>query len=297
MVPDVLVREKEAEHVTVDHAQPAGAGGAPVDVSQIPVVILCGGQGTRIREASEKLPKPMIEIGEKPIVWHIMKTYYEHGFRNFVLCLGYKSDVIKSYFLDRRRLSADVVLRPGAEPEFVGGEEIEEDWTITLVETGLDAGTGGRVKLVSKYLDAPWFMLTYGDGIGDIDISAEVQHAVRMDKMACVTGVHPASRYGDMHVDDKGEMVTEFNEKPTLATGWVSGGFFMMKREFVDRYLADIDEEDMLEKKPLQQVSRDGELAVYEHEGFWMGMDTFRDWKELNSLWDDGAAEWRVWED
>ncbi|MCG7320350.1 MULTISPECIES: sugar phosphate nucleotidyltransferase [Arsenicicoccus] len=281
--------------MTVDHAQPAGAGGAPVDVSQIPVVILCGGQGTRIREASEKLPKPMIEIGEKPIVWHIMKTYYEHGFRNFVLCLGYKSDVIKSYFLDRRRLSADVVLRPGAEPEFVGGEEIEEDWTITLVETGLDAGTGGRVKLVSKYLDAPWFMLTYGDGIGDIDISAEVQHAVRMDKMACVTGVHPASRYGEMHVDDKGEMVTEFNEKPTLATGWVSGGFFMMKREFVDRYLADIDEEDMLEKKPLQQVSRDGELAVYEHEGFWMGMDTFRDWKELNGLWDADKAPWKIW--
>ncbi len=266
-----------------------------MDVSQIPVVILCGGQGTRIREASEKLPKPMIEIGEKPIVWHIMKTYYEHGFRNFVLCLGYKSDVIKSYFLDRRRLSADVVLRPGAEPEFVGGEEIEEDWTITLVETGLDAGTGGRVKLVSKYLDAPWFMLTYGDGIGDIDISAEVQHAVRMDKMACVTGVHPASRYGEMHVDDKGEMVTEFNEKPTLATGWVSGGFFMMKREFVDRYLADIDEEDMLEKKPLQQVSRDGELAVYEHEGFWMGMDTFRDWKELNGLWDADKAPWKIW--
>lgn len=284
--------------MTVDHAQPAaGAGDAPVDVSQIPVVILCGGQGTRIREASEKLPKPMIPIGDKPIVWHIMKTYYEHGFRRFVLCLGYKSDVIKSYFLDRKRLSADVVLRPGQEPEFLGGDKTEEDWEITLVETGLDAGTGGRVKLVAKYLDAPWFMLTYGDGIGDVDITAEVNHAVRMDKMACVTGVHPASRYGEMHVDDKGEMVVEFNEKPTLATGWVSGGFFMMKREFVDTYLADIADEDMMEKKPLQQVSRDGELAVYEHEGFWMGMDTFRDWKELNGLWDDDKAPWKIWKD
>ncbi|MCH8611905.1 sugar phosphate nucleotidyltransferase [Arsenicicoccus dermatophilus] len=280
--------------MTVD--QHDAAGGRGVDVSQIPVVILCGGQGTRIREASEKLPKPMIEIGGKPIVWHIMKTYYEHGFRRFVLCLGYKSDVIKSYFLDRQRLSADVILRPGQEPEFRGGDRTEEEWEITLVETGLDAGTGGRVKLAAQYLDAPYFMLTYGDGIGDVDITAQVRHALRMDTVACVTGVHPASRYGEMHVDDAGEMVTEFNEKPTLATGWVSGGFFMMKREFVDRYLADIEVEDMLEKKPLRHVSRDGELAVYEHEGFWMGMDTFRDWKELNERWDEGKAPWKIWE-
>lgn len=268
-----------------------------VDVSQIPVVILCGGQGTRIREASERLPKPMIAIGEQPIVWHIMKTYYAHGFRKFVLALGYKSDVIKAHFLDRKRLSSDVVLRPGQEPEFIGGDRSEEEWEITLVETGLDSGTGGRVKLVSKYLDAPYFMLTYGDGIGDVDITAQVKFAVEQDRLACLTGVHPASRYGEMHVDDTGTKVVEFNEKPTLATGWVSGGFFMMKREFIDSYLADIADEDMLEKTPLQRVARDGQLSVFEHEGFWMGMDTFRDWKELNELWAAGEASWKIWKD
>ncbi|WP_284284715.1 sugar phosphate nucleotidyltransferase [Arsenicicoccus piscis] len=233
-----------------DTHQQGGGESVAVDVSQIPVVILCGGQGTRIREASERLPKPMIAIGEQPIVWHIMKTYYAHGFRKFVLALGYKSDVIKAHFLDRKRLSSDVVLRPGQEPEFIGGDRSEEEWEITLVETGLDSGTGGRVKLVSKYLDAPYFMLTYGDGIGDVDITAQVKFAVEQDRLACLTGVHPASRYGEMHVDDTGTKVVEFNEKPTLATGWVSGGFFMMKREFIDSYLADIADEDMLEKTP-----------------------------------------------
>jgi glucose-1-phosphate cytidylyltransferase len=264
------------------------------DVSQIPVVILCGGMGTRLREASEKLPKPLVDIGGRPILWHILKTYRHHGFRRFVLCLGYKSDQIKRYFLDYREHASDFTLRAGEDrPAFHSAGELE-DWEITFVETGLQTGTGARIRRVADYLDGEDFMLTYGDGIGDVDLGALVRTHREHGRVGTVTGVHPASRYGEMHVD--GGLVGEFNEKPTLATGWVSGGFFMFRREFVDKYLDD-DPTLLLEHSPLQQLARDGELGLYRHEGFWMGMDTFRDWTELNGLWDRGAARWKVWQD
>jgi len=275
---------------------PSRATGTP-DVSDIPVVILCGGMGTRLREASEKLPKPLVDIGGRPILWHVMKTYRAHGFRRFVLCLGYKSDQIKRYFLDYREHASDFTLHPGDDRPAYHSSGALEDWEVTFVETGLQTGTGARVRRVAEHLDADDFMLTYGDGIGDVDITALLRTHREHGRIGTVTGVHPASRYGEMRVDDEGSaVVAEFNEKPTLATGWVSGGFFAFRREFVDKYLDD-DPDLFLEHSPLQQLARDGELGLHRHEGFWMGMDTFRDWTELNGLWDRGAARWKVWED
>jgi glucose-1-phosphate cytidylyltransferase len=266
-----------------------------VDPADIPVVILCGGMGTRIREASDKLPKPLIDIGGKPILWHIMKTYGEQGFRRFVLCLGYKGDQIRRYFLDYGQLSRDFTLRlaEGHPPSWLG-DPATEDWEVTLVETGLMTGTGARVKRVAEHLDQPHFMLTYGDGIGAVDIRALLREHVASGRIGTVTAVHPTSRYGEMHVD--GDRVTEFNEKPTFAEGWVSGGFFAFRREMVDDYL-DADPDLMLELKPLQTLAMDDGLGVHRHEGFWMGMDTYRDWTELNHLWDSGQAPWKTWDD
>ena len=266
--------------------------------ADIPVVILCGGMGTRLREASEKLPKPLVDIGGRPILWHIMKTYSEHGFRRFVLALGYKSDLIKQYFLDYRHLTSDFTLHLGAdgaesEPVF-HGTAAKEDWEITFVETGLTTATAARIRRVAQHLDADRFALTYGDGIGDVDITGALRHHVEQGLLGTLTGVHPSSRYGEMRVE--GDTVVEFNEKPTLADGWVNGGFFVFEREFVDKYLDD-DPAVMLESAPLQQLARDRQLSVFEHEGFWMGFETFRDWTELNGLWDAGRAPWKIWED
>jgi glucose-1-phosphate cytidylyltransferase len=265
-----------------------------IDPADTPVVILCGGMGTRIREASERLPKPLVDIGGKPILWHIMKTYSHYGFRRFVLALGYKSDQIKRYFLDYREHFSDFTLhlRDGEPPTYLDSEPVE-DWDITFVDTGLMTGTGARIRRVAPYLDRDHFALTYGDGVGAVDLPALLRAHVAGNRLGTVTGAHPTSRYGEIHVS--GDAVTEFNEKPTLATGWVSGGFFLFDRVFVDKYLDD-DEDLMLEKRPLQQLARDGELTLFPHEGFWMGMDTFRDWTELNALWDAGEAPWKVWD-
>jgi glucose-1-phosphate cytidylyltransferase len=264
-------------------------------VSEIPVVLLAGGMGTRLREASgDKLPKPMVDIGGRPVLWHVMKMYQAHGFRKFVICLGYKSDVIKRYFLDYRHTAGDFTLtHDGTEPVFHSAGAVE-DWEITFVETGLQTGTVGRVKRVAQHLKADQFMLTYGDGVGDVDITKVVKTHREGGRIGTVTAVHPTSRYGEMHVE--GNQVVEFNEKPTLATGWVSGGFFAFDRLVIDKYIDD-DDAMMLEKRPLQTIAADGELGVFKHEGFWMGMDTFRDWTELNTLWDAGNPPWKVWQD
>jgi glucose-1-phosphate cytidylyltransferase len=265
--------------------------------ADIPVVILCGGMGTRLREASEKLPKPLVDIGGKPILWHIMKTYSAHGYRRFVLCLGYKSELIKRHFLEMREHSTDFTLSLTGDhqPVFHGAAQ-DEGWDITFAETGLQTGTGGRIKRVRDYIDGDVFALTYGDGIGDVDLTHQLASHFDGGRMATVTGVHPTSRFGEMHVDDSGTQVVEFNEKPTLATGWVSGGFFLFRRDFIDTYLDD-DPGLLLEKAPLQRVARDGQLSIYRHEGFWAGMDTFRDWTDLNARWDVGDAPWKVWTD
>ena len=267
----------------------------PTNPRDIPVVILCGGMGTRLREASEKLPKPLVDIGGRPILWHIMKLYSAHGFRKFVLCLGYKSDMIKRYFLDYRLNAGDftINLSSHGEPEFHSAG-VEEDWEITFVETGLTTATAARIKRVEQHLTADKFLLTYGDGLGDVDITKTLRDHEAGGRLATVTAVHPSSRYGEMHVT--GDTVTEFNEKPTLADGWVNGGFFVFDRAFADKYLED-DPDMMLEQKPLQTVARDGQLTVSQHEGYWLGMDTFREWTEFNKLWDSGQAPWKIWQD
>jgi len=266
-----------------------------VGVAEVPVVILCGGMGTRLREATEQLPKPLIDIGGRPILWHIMKIYSRHGFRRFVLCLGYKSDLIKQYFLDYRHLAADFTLHLGAQTPPVFHNAVgEEDWEVTFVETGLTTGTGARLRRVTEHLQVPTFAMTYGDGIGNVDLTGLMDHHRRSGAIGTLTGVHPGSRYGEMHVE--GTSVVEFNEKPTLAEGWVNGGFFVFERRFIDEYIGD-ETDLMLETTPLQRLARDRQLSVFAHEGFWMGMDTYRDWMALNGLWDTGSAPWKCWED
>jgi len=264
------------------------------DIRDIPVVILCGGMGTRIREASEKLPKPLVDIGGRPILWHVMKTYSHYGFRRFVLALGYKGDLIKRYFLDYRENTSDFTLHLAGDRAIDFHNQVrDEDWEITFVDTGLMTGTGGRLRRVRQHLDQPIFMHTYGDGIGAVDIPAVLKAHVAGGRIGTVTGVHPTSRYGEMNATD--DEVFEFNEKPTHVTGWVSGGFFVFNRSFPDDYLTD-EPGLMLEASPMQQLARDRALTLAPHEGFWMGMDTYRDWTELNALWDSGQAPWKVWE-
>ncbi len=262
-----------------------------VNPADVPVVVLCGGQGTRIREASEKLPKPMIDIGGQPILWHIMNVYGAHGFRRFVLCLGYKAWTIKEYFLRYGENVADftVDLSKKNGPRF--HDEVGEDWEVSLVDTGMHTGTGGRLARVAHLLDNEYFMVTYGDGVGAVDLSGELQQlAASPELTGMVTGVHPTSRYGELGVEDG--LVTNFAEKPP-SEGWVSGGFFAFRRRFLDQL--DPDPEHMFEQGPIQKVSRDGRLGLWTHEGFWMGMDTFREYTALNSLWDAGEAPWKNW--
>jgi glucose-1-phosphate cytidylyltransferase len=262
--------------------------------ADIPVVILCGGLGTRIREASESLPKPLVDIGGKPILWHIMKIYGAHGFRRFVLCLGYKSWQIKDYFLRYRENLSDftVCLRDDHAPAF-HNDVGDEDWEITCVETGLLTGTGGRIGRVQQFVDSDTFMLTYGDGIGDVDLTSLLAAHRAHGLIGTVTGVHPTSRYGEMRV--VGDQVSEFNEKPTVADGFVSGGFFVFQRAFFD-YLSS-DPELFLEAEPLRKLAQDGQLGLRPHDGFWMGMDTYREYTLLNELWESGEAPWKRWRD
>jgi glucose-1-phosphate cytidylyltransferase len=263
--------------------------------AQLPVVILAGGMGTRLREITgERVPKPLVEIGEQPVLWHIMKIYSHFGFEHFVLCLGYKSNEIKEYFLRHREYRADftIRLRGNHEPLFHNAIG-DEDWEVTCAETGLVAGTGARVHRIRDYIDADTFLLTYGDGVGDIDLRKLLRFHYDNGRVGTVTGVRPTSRYGELEVRD-GRAI-EFNEKPTVSEGFVSGGFFVFQRSFFD-YLND-DPGLMLEQEPLQKLARDGELAVFQHDGFWMGMDTWRDFTELDALWKSGTAPWKVWAD
>jgi len=264
------------------------------DVASIPVVILAGGLGTRLREETERVPKPMVRIGGQPMLWHIMKLYGHYGFRRFVLCLGYKSEIIKQFFLTYREQLADFTISLAGDhtPVFRDGAG-NEDWEVTCAETGLLTGTGGRLSRVRDYVDTETFMFTYGDGIGEMDLRALLDQHRDAGTIGTITGVHPTSRYGEMRV--QGTTVTEFNEKPTQPEGFVSGGFFVFNRGIFD-YLTD-DENLFFEAEPLRKLARDGELSVYEHRGFWLGMDTYRDLTLLNDLWHRGQAPWKLWQD
>ncbi len=259
---------------------------------KMPVVILCGGQGTRLREETEYRPKPMVEIGGQPILWHIMKIYGHHGFRHFLLCLGYRGWMIKQYFLRHQEMMRDfTVTMDGSAPPVFHNRAGEEDWRVTCAETGELSGTGARLWRVRRYLEeAPTFCFTYGDAVGDVDIGRLIEFHHDQGRLATVTGVHPTSRYGEMRVE-KGQAL-EFNEKPTVAEGVVSGGFFVFDRGVFD-YLDD-DPALLLEIEPLRRLARDGQLSVYLHEGHWDPMDTYRDYLHLNELWARGAP-WKVW--
>jgi glucose-1-phosphate cytidylyltransferase len=262
-------------------------------IPEIPVVILCGGLGTRLREETERLPKPLVDIGGKPILWHIMKVYGHYGFRRFILCLGYKGWDIKEYFLRYREHLCDMTIRMSDDHRPVFHNSVgDENWEVTCAETGLLTATGARLWRVRQYIDTDTFMFTYGDGIGGVDLDRLLKLHFERGRIGTVTAVHPTSRYGEMHVE--GNLVAEFNEKPTLPEGFVSGGFFVFQREFL-RYLND-DPDLFFEHDPLQKLARDGELAAYPHEGFWMGMDTYREYTELNRLWEEGVAPWKVWD-
>ncbi|MBI3319256.1 MAG: glucose-1-phosphate cytidylyltransferase [Candidatus Omnitrophica bacterium] len=258
------------------------------------VMILCGGIGSRLAEETEFRPKPMLEIGGRPILWHIMKGYAAHGFRAFVLCLGYKGHIIKDYFLNYRAYQGDctIHLEDSARIEYHGSIDAR-GWSITLVDTGQAAQTGARVRRGGRYVQGDAFCLTYGDGLSDIDLNALLAFHRSHGKMGTVTGVRPPGRFGELEVDGGGR-ATQFNEKPQVTEGIINGGFFVFQRSFLETFLDDRDDL-VLEQEPLQRLARAGELMVYPHRGFWQPMDTYRELKLLNELWAIGQAPWRIW--
>jgi glucose-1-phosphate cytidylyltransferase len=255
-------------------------------------VLLCGGKGTRMREETEFRPKPLVEVGGRPLLWHIMKLYGRHGFRDFVLCLGYRGGMIKQYFADYYLHNSDVTFELAS-----GGVEYQrghhEDWRVTLVDTGEDAMTGARVKRVAPYLDGDVFCLTYGDGVADVDLTALLEFHRSHGKLATVTGVRPPARWG--RLDTAGTTVRAFAEKPADEPGHVNGGFFVFDRSVLDRLWGSDD--CVLEGAPLERLAAEGQLEVFAHDGFWQAADTLRDVEQLRSLWASGEAPWRVWDD
>lgn len=263
-------------------------------MKNIKVVILCGGRGTRLREETEVRPKPLVEIGNRPILWHIMKTYSHYGFKDFVLCLGYKGDMIKDYFLNYEAMNNDFTINLGNRSNIAfHNAHLERDWNVTLVNTGDRAQTGARIKKIEEYIDAETFMVTYGDGVGSIDIKELLEFHKKTGRVGTLTGVHPSSRFGELLI--KGKNIVEFNEKPLVSQGFINGGFFVFKKKFF-RYLSD-NENCSLEHGPLGNLSAEGGLSVYKHNGFWQCMDTQRELDILNDLWKQGKAPWKVWRD
>ncbi len=258
------------------------------------VVILCGGRGTRLQEETEFRPKPLVPIGERPILWHIMKLFSHAGLREFVLCLGYKGNMIKEYFLNYEAMNSDFTICLGNQHNVQFHDtHSEQDFKVCLADTGLETMTGGRLKRVARYIDADTFLLTYGDGLADIDIRALLDFHRAHGKLATVTTVRPISRFGvpEMGAEDR---VTHFSEKPQ-AQGWVSAGFFVLQRGVFD-YLEGEGDECALERRPLERLAMDGQLMAYRHEGFFFAMDTYREYQHLNELWARRIAPWKVWE-
>ena len=252
------------------------------------VVILAGGFGTRLSEYTESIPKPMVTVGGRPILWHIMKTYASFGYTDFQLALGYKAEVIKEYFLHYRTLNADftVDLSSG---EIQSHQTDEIDWNVTLVQTGLESMTGGRVKRMQSYIGNEPFLLTYGDGVANIDMYALVAFHRQHGKMVTVSAVHPGARFGELEIDE--EQVRSFQEKPQTTQGWINGGYFVIEPEFFDLIEGD---KTILEKAPLEKAAEMGELMAYRHNGFWQCMDTKRDRDALEEMWRSGNPPWSL---
>lgn len=255
-------------------------------------VILCGGLGTRLREETEFRPKPMVQVGNRPILWHIMKTYSHHGVKDFVVCLGYKGSMIKDYFYNYELANSDFTIKLGDRNgvQFHNSPH-ENDWTVTLADTGEKAQTGTRVKKIERYITEDAFMLTYGDGLCNININNLLKYHKSHGKIGTMTGVHPSSRFGEFTIKDK--QVLEFNEKPQTKEGYINGGYFVFEKDFF-KYLSE-DDNCILEKEPLENLALDGELMVYPHEGFWQCVDTYRELEVLNGLWSKPNPPWKVW--
>lgn len=256
------------------------------------VVILCGGLGTRLREETEFRPKPMVNIGNRPILWHIMKIYAQYGYKEFILSLGYKGEMIKEYFYHYELFNNDVTLELG-HPDKICIHQCHEEngWRITLTDTGEKALKGARLKKVEKYITDDEFMMTYGDGVADIDINALLAFHHSHGKLVTVTGTNPASRFGELKIN--GNRVESFNEKPETSSGLISGGFFVFNKGIFD-YLS-VDDNCDLEIGPLEKIAREGQLMVYKHTGSWACMDTLRDMDYLNMLWNENKAFWKIW--
>ena len=258
-----------------------------------PVMILCGGQGTRLRDLTELLPKPMVPIGEQPVLWHIMRGFAAFGCRRFILCLGYKREEFIDYFLNFHARSTDITVKLGKDHGIVyHGEAYEADWEVTLADTGIETMTGGRVRRASRYL-APEdreFFLTYGDGVADIDIGALLDFHRASGRLLTVSAVHPEGRFGEMKLD--GDRVTGFAEKPLRTGSYVNGGFMVLEPGVFDYIEGD---DTVFEKAPLEQLAKDGQLMVYRHDGFWKCMDTQRDKMQLEQMWQEGNAPWKLW--
>ena len=255
------------------------------------VVILCGGLGTRLREETEFRPKPMVPVGSRPILWHIMKLYAHFGHKRFILCLGYKGEIIKDYFRNYNWNTCDVTLELGPKPEITyHGRHAEEDWSVTLLDTGPETQTGGRLLRALSHVQSETFLFTYGDGVTNCDINQTIEFHRQHGAIATVTAVKPSGRYGELALD--GQTITAFREKPEKET-YVSGGFFVMNK----RIASYLDEGDacILERTPLERLTREGQVKAFCHPGFWQCMDTFREQEQLNRLWASGQAPWKVW--
>lgn len=266
---------------------------AKEDEIMMKVVILAGGLGTRISEESHLRPKPMIEIGDMPILWHIMKEYSFYGYNEFIICCGYKGYLIKEYFADYYLHRSDVTF------DFADGNcitihnNVAEPWKVTLVDTGLSTMTGGRLKRTARYLDPDQtFMLTYGDGVSDINIRDLVAYHRSHGKLATITAIQPGGRFGMLDIDS-GNVIRNFKEKSVEDGGWVNGGFMVLEPGVLDYIDGD---ETILEKKPLESLAADGQLNAFKHSGFWQCMDTIRDKNQLEELWQSGRAPWKVWD-
>jgi glucose-1-phosphate cytidylyltransferase len=255
------------------------------------VVVLCGGLGTRLREETEFRPKPLVEVGGRPILWHIMKMYAHRGFRDFVLCLGYRGNMIKEYFLNYEAMNNDFTICLGRQSQIrYNGVHSEQGFQVTLAETGLETMTGGRLQRVQKYVDGDTFMLTYGDGVADIDLKHLLEFHQAHGKLVTVTTVTPTSRFGIVEMHGDGQ-VLRFLEKPRTNT-YASAGFFVMQRGVFDYLTGD---NCVLERDPMQRLAADGQLMAYQHNGFFYAMDTYREYEFLNSLWAKDQAPWKVW--
>ena len=261
-----------------------------MQLSDVPVFILCGGLGTRLRDETEIRPKPMVPVGNHPILWHIMRSYAHHGFRKFILCLGYKAEVIKSYFINYPTMNSDFTIELKTNDIAVHKIDHEQDWTVTLADTGALTMTGARVaRAAGKYLgDATHFAVTYGDGVTDANLAQEFEFHLNEDRIGTVLGVNPPSRFGELILDR--DQVIEFAEKPEFTDNWINGGYFFFKRDML-KYLS-AEESCVLEKEPLTKLSHDRQLSIRKHRGFWYAMDTQRDREHLNKLWESGQAPW-----